>query len=111
MSDFIDTHDFSHSMTLANKRHELTAIQVYDERDAKLPDVGLMHVKDLESGKLRWIDTSSAKVRKAYEKYWYDRQQVIANATMRSGVDLAQIRTNDDYVKALLGVFRRKATR
>ncbi|MBD5419594.1 MAG: DUF58 domain-containing protein [Bacteroides sp.] len=111
MSDFIDTHDFSHSMTLANKRHELTAIQVYDERDAKLPDVGLMHVKDLESGQLRWIDTSSAKVRKAYEKYWYDRQQVIANATMRSGVDLAQIRTNDDYVKALLGVFRRKATR
>ncbi len=111
LSDFIDSHNYSHSMTLANKRHELTAVQVYDERDAKLPDIGLMHVSDLETGKVRWIDTSSKMVRKAYEKAWYEHQQFLNDATMRSGVDLAQIRTDDDYVKALLGVFRRKAMR
>ena len=111
LSDFIDSHDYSHAMTMANKRHELTAIQVYDERDSKLPDIGMIHVSDLETGEIRWIDTSSKRVRKAYEKNWYECQQVLAGNTMRSGVDLAQIRTDEDYVKALLGVFRKKSIR
>ena len=111
LSDFIDSHDYSHAMTMANKRHERTAIQVYDERDSKLPDIGMIHVSDLETGEVRWIDTSSKRVRKAYEKNWYECQQVLAGNTMRSGVDLAQIRTDEDYVKALLGVFRKKSIR
>ena len=111
LSDFIDSHDYSHAMTMANKRHELTALQVYDERDSKLPDIGMIHVSDLETGEIRWIDTSSKRVRKAYEKNWYESQQVLAANTMRSGVDLAQIRTDEDYVKALLGVFRKKSIR
>ena len=111
LSDFIDSHDYSHAMTMANKRHDLTAIQVYDERDSKLPDIGMIHVSDLETGEIRWIDTSSKRVRKAYEKNWYECQQVLAGNTMRSGVDLAQIRTDEDYVKALLGVFRKKSIR
>lgn len=111
LSDFIDTHDFSHQLTMANKKHELAAIQVYDERDSRLPDVGLMHVADLETGAERWIDTSSKRVRKAYERAWYDRQQRLSTMTARSGVELAQIRTDEDYVKALLAVFRQKATR
>ena len=111
LSDFIDTHDFSHQLTMANKKHELAAIQVYDERDSRLPDVGLMHVADLETGAERWIDTSSKRVRKAYERAWYDRQQRLSTMTARSGVELAQVRTDEDYVKALLAVFRQKATR
>lgn len=111
ISDFIDDHDYSHSITMANRKHELAAIQVYDERDSRLPNVGIMYVRDLETGKLRWIDTSSKRVRKAYEKQWYDRRQVLTNNTNRSGVELASIRTDEDYVQALLGVFRRKATR
>lgn len=111
LSDFIDTHDFSHQLTMANKKHELAAIQVYDERDSRLPDVGLMHVADLETGAERWIDTSSKRVRKAYERAWYDRQQRLSTMTARSGVELAQIRTDEDYVKALLAVFRQKVTR
>lgn len=111
ISDFIDNHDYSHAMTMANKKHELAAIQVYDERDANLPNIGLMYVADLETGAMRWIDTSSKRVRKAYEKAWYDRQQTLSSSTIRSGVELAQIRTDEDYVKALLGIFRKKATR
>ena len=111
LSDFIDNHDFSHAMMLANKKHELAAIQVYDERDSKLPDIGLMHVSDLETGAVRWVDTSSKRVRKAYEKAWYDRQQTLTAAVNRSGVELAQVRTDEDYVKALLSVFRQKSTR
>lgn len=111
LSDFIDTHDFSHELTMANKKHELAAIQVYDDRDSRLPDVGLMHVADLETGTERWIDTSSKRVRKAYERAWYDRQQRLTTMVARSGVELAHVRTDEDYVKALLAVFRRKATR
>ncbi len=109
LSDFIDSHDYSHAMMMANRKHELSAIQVYDERDAILPDVGLIHAEDLESGSRRWIDTSSAKVRRAYQKAWYDRQQSLSSATLHSGVELASIRTDEDYVKALLGVFRQKS--
>ncbi|MDE6235843.1 MAG: DUF58 domain-containing protein [Muribaculaceae bacterium] len=111
LSDFIDGHDYAHSMLMANKKHELTAIQVYDERDSRLPNVGLIHAADLESGVVRWIDTSSKRIRKAYEKAWYDRQQTLSSAVMKSGVELASVRTDEDYVKALLAVFRRKATR
>lgn len=111
LSDFIDFGDYSHAMMMANKKHELTAIQVYDERDSKLPSVGLIHAEDLETGEVRWIDTSSKRVRKAYEKAWYERQQFLNSTTMRAGVETASIRTDEDYVKALLGIFRKKALR
>lgn len=111
LSDFIDSHDYSHAMIMANKKHELAAIQVYDQRDAKLPSVGMIHAEDLETGLVRWIDTSSARVRKAYDKVWYERQQTLNNTVMRSGVELASIRTDEDYVKALLGLFKKKSMR
>lgn len=111
LSDFIDHHDYADAMMLANKKHELTAIQVYDERDSRLPDIGLIHAADLESETVRWIDTSSKRVRRAYEKEWYKRQQTLNDASLRSGVELASIRTDEDYVKALLGVFRKKTMR
>lgn len=111
LSDFIDDHDYSHAMMLANKKHELAAIQVYDERDAKLPSIGLIHAADLETGFVRWIDTSSKRVRQSYEKAWYERQQSLSNYTLRSGVELASIRTDEDYVKSLLAIFRKKSMR
>lgn len=111
LSDFIDSHDFEQNMIMANRKHELTAIQVYDERDSKLPDVGLIHAEDLESGATLWVDTSSRKVRKAYEKSWYERQQRLNAVTAKSGVELGAVRTDEDFVKVLLGVFRRKSMR
>lgn len=109
LSDFIDHHDYSHAMMMANKKHELAAIQVYDERDAKLPSVGLIHAEDFETGDVRWIDTSSKRVRQAYEKAWYERRQSLTSRVVKSGVELASVRTDEDYVKALLGVFRQKS--
>ncbi len=111
LSDFIDSHDYEQNLLMAGKKHELTALQVYDERDSKLPDVGLIHVEDLETGKTGWVDTSSRRVRKAYEKVWYDRQQKVRGLTARSGVEFGSVRTDEDYVKVLLGVFRQKSAR
>lgn len=109
LSDFIDNSDFYNSMSVANRKHDLAAIQVYDERDTVLPDIGLMRLSDLETGTEKWIDTSSSKVRKEYEREWYGRQQRLSSITSRCGVDRVSIRTDKDYVKVLLDMFRRRA--
>lgn len=109
ISDFIDDHDFSQSMSIANRKHDLAAIQVYDRRDAEMPDVGLIRLKDIETGREIWVDTSSKKVRQAYAKDWYLRRQKLSSYTLKSNVDIASISTDEDYVKALLSLFRRRA--
>ncbi len=111
ISDFIDSHDFFKSMSIANKKHDLASIQVYDRRDAEMPNVGLVRMRDMETGADKWIDTGSAAVRKAYAKAWYDRQQNLSSIVARSGVDLASVTTDEDFVKALLGLFRRRGVR
>lgn len=111
LSDFIDDHDYSKSLTIANRKHDVAAIQVYDERDAKIPDIGLVRLRDLETGGDLWIDTSSRSVRREYEKHWYFRQQTLRDFTTKSGVDLISVRTDEDFVKGLLGLFRRRGSR
>ena len=110
LSDFIDNHDYFSSMSIANRKHDLAAIQVYDRRDAVMPNVGLVKVRDMETGFDRWIDTSSSKVRRAFDKAWYDRQQKIHSVTTRCGVDMVSVTTDEDYVKALLSLFHNRGT-
>lgn len=108
ISDFIDFHDYSQSMMIANRKHELAAIQVFDKRDARLPNVGLVRMHDMESGIDRWLDTGSKRVRTAWEKEWYERQQWISATVTKCGVDMVSITTSEDYVKSLLTLFRRR---
>lgn len=109
ISDLIDNHDYSRSLMIASRKHDLAAIQIYDRRDSEMPDVGLVKMRDLETGKTGWIDTSSKNMRKMYAKAWYDRQQWISSVMTRSGVDIVSITTDEDFVKTLLGLFRRRA--
>ena len=111
LSDFIDNHDYFSSMSIANRKHDLAAIQVYDRRDSSMPNVGLVKVRDMETGADRWIDTSSAKVRRAFDKAWYDRQQKLSSITARCGVDMVSVTTDEDYVKALLALFHNRSAR
>ena len=108
ISDFIDSSDYKTPLTVAASRHDIMAIQVYDKRDGELPDVGLMRVADLESGRTMWVDTGSARTRKEYNKWWYTRQQQMS-ATLRSTrVDFTSIATDEDYVRALMGLFKNR---
>ncbi|MCM1369782.1 MAG: DUF58 domain-containing protein [Candidatus Amulumruptor caecigallinarius] len=109
ISDFIDNHDYFKSMSIANKKHDLAAIQVYDVRDSSIPDVGLVRIRDLETGRDMWVDTSSKNVRNDYAKDWYAQQQKLSSIVSRTGVDLVSVTTDEDFVKALLGLFRRRA--
>lgn len=108
LSDFIDSHDWYKSLSIANHKHDVAAIQVYDRRDAKLPNVGLVRLRDLETDQDIWIDTSSSRVRKAYDKAWYERQQQFSSTVAKCGVDSVSVSTDEDYVKALIGLFRRR---
>lgn len=109
ISDFINAGDYQKSMSIANKKHDLTAIQVYDKRDSKMPDVGLIRVKDSETDVDCWIDTSSKRLRQIYDKAWYDQQQKLNMTVARCGVDIASIATDEDYVKSLLGLFKKRS--
>ena len=105
VSDFIDD---SKALSIANNKHDLIAVQVYDKREMQLPDVGLMRVYDAETGEERWINTSSKKVRETYQRWWYQRQLKMSEKLQHSRVDLASIATDEDYTKALLALFKRR---
>mgnify|MGYP005895262463 CR=1 FL=1 len=109
ISDFIDSSDYKTPLTVAATRHDMMAVQVYDRRDAEMPDVGLMRVSDLETGATRWVDTSSAAVRRAYSRWWYDLQQRMSSVLRSTRVDFVSVATDEDYVKALMSLFKSRA--
>lgn len=111
ISDFIDEHDYSKALTVACNRHDIIALQVYDRRDSQMPNVGLMRVADLENGRERWIDTSLGSVRRAYNKWWYQRQQAMTEIMRRNRIDSVSVSTDEDYVKALLTMFKQRGVR
>lgn len=108
LSDFLVQSNFKNALTIANRKHDVMAIQVYDKRVCELPDVGLMRVKDAESGQECWIDTSSSSVRNAHREWWEKQQEALSEVLNRSKVDSVSIRTDHDYVKALMNLFARR---
>jgi uncharacterized protein (DUF58 family) len=109
ISDYIDRHPYQHALTIAGQKHDMVAIQVFDKRETEIPNVGLMKVKDAESGAESWVDTSSPEVRKIYRNWWQHRQTEMQNAFQKSRVDSVSIRTDEDYVRALMDLFHKRA--
>ena len=108
ISDFIATPSYNDAMLIANRRHDVVALQVYDKRETELPDVGLMKMRDVERGTEEWIDTSSARVRKAYAEWWQKRQSSALEICRRNGVDITSVATDEDYVVALMNLFKKR---
>ena len=108
LSDFIDRKDYRTALTVANRKHDVVAIQVFDRRMADLPDVGLMKVCDAETGHEQYIDTSSRKVRKAHHDWWENRQNLLQDTFTKSNVDSVSIRTDQDYVSSLMTLFAKR---
>jgi uncharacterized protein (DUF58 family) len=106
LSDFYTRDDFEQALTICNRKHDVVAIQVYDQRAKTLPDVGLMKVRDAETGHEMIIDTSSKKLRRAHTQYWLSRQQALINTFNKSNVDHVSMATDEDFVKQLLLLFK-----
>ena len=94
-------------IVIASRKHDLSAIQIYDRRDAELPDVGLLKVRDPETGARVWADTSLSAVRNAYAQAWNDQQAALENVYTKTGMNHVSMRTDEDYVKALMRLFRK----
>jgi uncharacterized protein (DUF58 family) len=109
LSDFYVRKDFLQSLQIASRKHDMVAIQVYDQRARELPDVGLMRVVDAETGFEQYIDTSSKRLRESYRKYWMDRQTQLMETFNKSNVDNVSIATNEDFVKSLLMLFKQRS--
>jgi uncharacterized protein (DUF58 family) len=109
LSDFYARSDFDNALTICNRKHDVAAIQIYDQRARELPAVGLMTVRDAETGHEMVIDTSSKKLRMAHTAYWMGRQAQLRQTFSRSNVDHISIATNEDYVKKLMALFAMRA--
>lgn len=105
ISDFMDD-DFSRELIIANRKHEIAALQVYDVREMELPDVGMIKLKDAETGERYWLDTADKRMRTSYKHKWNERQLNMQKSFKQAGVDSVSIRTNDDYVKQLMKLFK-----
>ena len=109
LSDFYSNSSFLNALQIANRKHDVVAIQVYDKRAKELPDVGLMRVKDAESGQEMYIDTSSKKLRQAHTRYWLEREENLRQTFAKSNVDWASVATDEDYVKAMMALFSQRS--
>ena len=109
LSDFFVRNDFQQSLQIANRKHDVVAIQVYDQRAKDLPDVGLMKVVDAETGFEQYVDTGSKRLREAYHRYWLNRQSQLEETFNKSNVDHVSIATSEDFVKALLLLFKQRS--
>ena len=115
LSDFYEQPDvmaagsvLEHTLTIGNSKHDIVAIQIYDQRAKTLPDIGLMKVRDAETGHEMVIDTSSKKLRLAHTKYFMNRQERLRQLFSRSSIDWISVATDEDYVRMLMQLFKRR---
>jgi uncharacterized protein (DUF58 family) len=110
LSDFLN-RGFEDAIKIANNKHDLIAVRIFDERETELPEVGLIRARDAETGKQIWVDSSDRKVRRQYNNWYKSHNDYLNETFMRSGVDVAKIATDQDYIKPLLGLFRKRSAR
>ena len=113
LSDMIDVNQdgsprYEEALKVAVNRHDLSVIEVYDPRERNIPDVGLVNVKDSETGRTAWVNTSDRKVRLAYEEWFRNVEQTSSRLFMKYNVDKVSIALDEDYVKGLMSLFKNR---
>lgn len=108
VSDFL-TDTYLDDLRLANKRHDMIGIRIYDHREAELPNVGLIRAEDAETGIVKIIDSASKKVREKYNEWYGKHVSYFKNCFNQSKADTINIRTDEDYVKLLMKFFKKRA--
>jgi len=96
------------TLKIAARKHDLVAIRVYDKREIELPPVGMLRVKDAETGEVRWVDSLSPRVRSVYSDWWRENDRRLNEIFMKTGIDSVSVSTDEDYVKPLIRLFKRR---
>ena len=109
ISDFMDKlPPLEQALSIANNKHDVVGLRIYDEREAEMPSVGMIKLKDAETGVYLWVDSSSSRVRETYRQYWSDRNKQLDSLLKKTGLDYVNISTREDYVKSLVTLFKKR---
>ena len=108
LSDFM-TEEYSQTLRITGKRHDLTGIRVYDPMESEIPNLGLVRMEDAETGALRLVNTQSGKLRRRYADHFRQRAAYFKDTFTRAGCGILDCRVDESYVKKLLGYFKRRA--
>ncbi|MDR0543869.1 MAG: DUF58 domain-containing protein [Odoribacteraceae bacterium] len=108
ISDFMDEGTFERPLVIANKKHDVVALRVHDRRESELPPVGWLYLRDAESGERAWVNTSNEELRREFRRRTAERERELDRVFKQAGVDVAAIRADEDYVRALMALFQRR---
>lgn len=108
ISDFEDKNDYSKALKIANSKHDMVALKIYDKREKVMPNVGMVKMLDAETDEKIWVDTSSKEVRAYFEKYNLEKEKNIHETLKKSGIDFAPIATDENYIQPLINLFKRR---
>ena len=113
LSDMIDVEKdgrprYEDALKVAVNRHDLSVIEVYDPRERSIPDIGLINIKDSETGESAWVNTSDRKMRLAYEDWFRNVEETSRKLFMKYNVDKVSIAVDEDYVKGLMTLFKNR---
>ncbi len=108
ISDFIDTN-FDDAVKIANKKHDIVALRIYDKAEMQIPKMGLIKLKDNESGKIKWVDTSSTNFQKELKIQQIKTDGKLKDTFSRAGVDYTKISTEEGYIKPLMSLLKKRA--
>jgi uncharacterized protein (DUF58 family) len=111
ISDFMSAGGFEKELKIANKKHDIIALRLYDRREEDFPNLGLVPVRDQESGEIHWINTASASVRQNYKTAAANRKAMLSDTFKRAGVDFTSIGTDQTYVQPLMTLLKKRGTR
>ncbi len=109
LSDFNDKHNLQDALSIAKHKHDVVAIRIYDKLEASLPDIGLIRVSDAETNEEKWIDTGNKATREAFATNYITRMKELDDAFAKSGVDHVSIPCDEDYVKPLIALFKKRS--
>ena len=113
LSDMLDVNEdgvprYEEALKVAVNRHDLSVIEVYDPRERSIPDMGMVHIKDSETGKAAWVNTSNKKMRLAYEEWFRNMQNASSRLCLKYNIDKVSIALDEDYVKGLMTLFKNR---
>lgn len=109
ISDFMDNlPPLEQALSIANNKHDMVGLRIYDEREAWLPSVGMIKLKDAETGEYLWVDSSNSRVRDTYSRHWSEKNKQLDSLLKKTGLDYVNISTREDYVKSLVALFKKR---
>lgn len=112
ISDFMDDDNgkprFDEAIRIANRKHDVVGLKIYDKREKEIPSVGIIRMKDAETGEYAWVDTTSHALRRNYANWYLNMDASVNDTLVRAGVDFVSIATDEDYVKPLINLFKKR---